>query len=221
MELLASVGRRSDALRQYQSCAELLERELGAEPDSATRDLHARLRGPEPPAQGSVPAGAPAKASKPRLAVLPFDNLAGDTEAYFVDGIVEDITTALSCFHSLTVIARGSSFVYRDRDVPERQIADDLGVQFLLRGSVRRSGQRVRVSIQLLDALASVQLWGHRFDRDFEDVFEVQDEITSTVVSTLVGKVEAARRGLDAGGQGRGRSYGPCARRSDAIAGCL
>ena len=193
MELLASVGRRSDALRQYQSCAELLKRELGAEPDSATRDLHARLRGPEPPAQGSAPAVAPAKDSKPRLAVLPFDNLAGDTEAYFVDGIVEDITTALSCFHSLTVIARGSSFAYRDRDVPERQIADDLGAQFLLRGSVRRSGQRVRVSIQLLDALASVQLWGHRFDRDFEDVFEVQDEITSTVVSTLVGKVEAAR----------------------------
>jgi adenylate cyclase len=193
MELLAGVGRRSEALRQYQSCAELLERQFGTEPDSATRDLYVRLRASETHPQGSGPVAAPAKASKPRLAVLPFDNLAGDTDAYFVDGIVEDITTALSCFHSLVVIARGSSFAYRDRDVPERQIADDLGAQFLLRGSVRRSGQRVRVSIQLIDALASVQLWGHRFDRDFEDVFEVQDEITSTVVSTLVGKVEVAR----------------------------
>ncbi|NIM02060.1 MAG: hypothetical protein GTO33_14605, partial [Acidobacteria bacterium] len=75
---------------------------------------------------------------------------------YFVDGIVEDITTALSCFHSLVVIARGSSFAYRDRDVPERQIADELGAQFLVRGSVRRAGQRVRVNIQLLDAIAGL-----------------------------------------------------------------
>jgi len=193
MELLAAVGRRSEALRQYQACAELLERQLGAEPDFATRDLYLRLRGSETHPRGSAPVEAPAKASKPRLAVLPFDNLAGDTDAYFVDGIVEDITTAFSCFHSLVVIARGSSFAYRDRDVPERQIADELGAQFLLRGSVRRSKRRVRVGIQLIDALASVQLWGHRFDRDFADVFEVQDEITSTVVSTLVGKVEAAR----------------------------
>jgi adenylate cyclase len=193
MELLAGVGRRSEALRQYQTCAELLERQIGAEPDSATRDLYIRLKGSETHRQGSSPVEAPAKASKPRLAVLPFDNLVGETDTYFVDGIVEDITTALSCFHSLVVIARGSSFSYRDRDVPESQIADELGAQFLLRGSVRRSNQRVRVGIQLIDALESVQLWGHRFDRDSADVFEVQDEITSTVVSTLVGKVEAAR----------------------------
>jgi hypothetical protein len=99
MELLAGVGRRSEALRQYRSCAELLERQLGAEPDSATRDLYARLRGSETRPLGSGPVEAPARASKPRLAVLPFDNLAGDSDAYFVDGIVEDITTALSCFH--------------------------------------------------------------------------------------------------------------------------
>jgi TolB-like protein len=187
MELLAGAGRRSDALRQYQVCVETLERELGAGPAAATRDLHARLRGSEGPA---APA---AKSSKPKLAVLPFDNLGGNEESYFADGIVEDITTALSCFHSLTVIARSASFAYRDRELPDRQIADELGVQFLLRGSVRRAGNRVRVGIQLLDAIASAQLWGHRFDRDYEDVFEVQDEIASTVVSTLAGKVEAAR----------------------------
>jgi adenylate cyclase len=195
MELLARAGRRSDALRQYRSCAEILERELGAEPDPETKDLYARLQKSEPAAEAprSSPALSAGESEKPRLAVLPFDNLSRDADAYFVDGIVEDITTALSCFHSLVVIARGSSFAYRGRDVTERQIADELGAQFLVRGSVRREGQRVRVNIQLLDAVASLQLWGHRFDRDLEDVFHVQDEITSTVVSTLVGRVEAAR----------------------------
>jgi TolB-like protein len=195
MGLLARVGRRSEALRQYQSCAELLERELGAEPDSETKDLCASLQGsgPATAAPVSSPVEPQGEAAKPKLAVLPFDNLSNGADAYFVDGIVEDITTALSCFHSLVVIARGSSFAYRDRDVPEREIADELGAQFLVRGSVRRAGRRVRVNIQLLDAFASLQLWGHRFDRDLEDVFAVQDEITSTVVSTLVGKVEAAR----------------------------
>lgn len=195
MELLAKAGRRSEALRQYRSCAEVLERELGAEPGPEMKDLYATLQKPEPGIQAPDP-GAPGSAresEKPRLAVLPFDNLSGDADAYFVDGIVEDITTALSCFHSLVVIARGSSFAYRDRDVPERMIADELGAQFLVRGSVRRAGQRVRVNIQLLDAVAGLQLWGHRFDRDLEDVFVVQDEITSSVVSTLVGRVEAAR----------------------------
>jgi adenylate cyclase len=125
--------------------------------------------------------------------VLPFANLSNSEDAYFVDGIVEDIITALSCFHSLLVIARGSSFVYRERGVPDRQIADELGVQFLVRGSVQRAGQRVRINVQLLDALAGSHLWGHRFDRELEDVFLVQDEITSTLVSTLAGQVEAAR----------------------------
>jgi adenylate cyclase len=195
MELLARVGRRSDALQQYRSCVDVLERQLGTEPDSETKELYASLRKSEPEAEvsRSSPAATPAAQEKPALAVLPFDNLSGDADAYFVDGIVEDLTTALSCFHSLVVIARGSSFAYRDREVPERQIADELGAQFLVRGSVRRAGQRVRVNIQLLDARAGVQLWGHRFDRDLEDVFLVQDEITSTVVSTLVGRVEAAR----------------------------
>lgn len=197
MELLAGVGRRTEALQQFQACAEQLRRQLGAEPDTETRELYVRLRDADTPIPAAETAPGPvdpsASSSKPRLAVLPFDNLAGDEDAYFVDGIVEDVTTALSCFHSLTVIARGASFAYRGRGLPERQIADELGVQFLLRGSVRRSGPRVRVGIQLIDAHTSVQLWGHRFDRAFEDVFEVQDEITASVVSTLVGKVEAAR----------------------------
>jgi adenylate cyclase len=195
MELFTRVGRRTDALRQYRSCVETLERELGAEPDTETKELHTSLQRARPTDTTGPPgpSAAPGEATRPKLAILPFDNLSADTDDYFVDGIVEDLTTALSCFHSLVVVARGSSFTYRGRDVPERQIADELGVQFLVRGSVRRAGPKVRVNIQLLDAFASSQLWGHRFDRDLEDLFAVQDEITSTVVSTLVGKVEAAR----------------------------
>ena len=198
MELLARIGRRSDALRQYQTCVEALERELGAEPSVETKSLYASLQktesgGEREEVKQSVTPTLRTGRDKPTIAVLPFDNLSNSEDAYFVDGIVEDIITALSCFRSLLVIARGSSFVYRDRGVPDRQIADELGAQFLVRGSVQRAGQRVRINVQLLDALAGLHLWGHRFDRELEDVFLVQDEITSTLVATLAGQVEAAR----------------------------
>ena len=198
MELLARIGRRSDALRQYQTCVEALQRELGAEPSAQTKSLYTRIR-QDDSAGGAEEVHQPATPTlrtghdRPTVAVLPFANLSNSEDAYFVDGIVEDIITALSCFHSLLVIARGSSFVYRERGVPDRQIADELGAQFLVRGSVQRAGQRVRINVQLLDALAGSHLWGHRFDRELEDVFLVQDEITSTLVSTLAGQVEAAR----------------------------
>jgi len=200
MELLASLGRRSDALRQYQLCAEALEREVGALPDAETRQLFERLK-QSAAADGSIPAkpGAahenrdPAKAEHPTVAVLPFQNLAGSDDAYFVDGIVEDLITSLSCFGSLLVIARGSSFVYRDSELSDQAIAAELGAQFLVRGSVQRAGDRVRINVQLLDAIAGTTVWGHRYDREIEDVFVLQDEITSTLVSTLAGRVEAAR----------------------------
>ena len=91
------------------------------------------------------------------------------------------------------VISRGSTFAYRGREVSDRDAAADLGAQFLVRGSVRRAGDRVRISVQLLDAHAGSTLWAHRFDRQLEDVFVVQDELSSTIVSTLAGRVEAAR----------------------------
>ncbi len=129
----------------------------------------------------------------PTVAVLPFDNLSGPEDNYFVDGIAEDIITALSHFSSLMVISRGSTFAYRGRQVSDRDVATELGAQFLVRGSVRRAGDRVRISVQLLDAHAGSTLWAHRFDREIEDVFVVQDELSSTIVSTLAGRVEAAR----------------------------
>lgn len=198
MELLSKSGRRSDALRQFQECVEALERELGAEPGLETRRLYARLKrsdsGAE--AQGSdniSTTSARHGTDHPTVAVLPFDNLSGEKDAYFVDGMAEDLITALSCFHSLVVIARGSSFAYRDREITEQAIASELGAQYLVRGSIQRADSRVRINVQLLDAAAGTNVWGHRYDREMEDVFVLQDEITSTLVSTLAGRVEAAR----------------------------
>jgi TolB-like protein/Tfp pilus assembly protein PilF len=198
MELFERMGRRSDALRQYQFLSEALDRELSTEPSAETRAIYERIRtGSAAVTQtASVPsavAAVPGVHELPTVAVLPFDNLSGPDDGYFVDGIVEDIITALSHFSTLMVISRGSSFAYRDREVSDHDAAAELGAQFLVRGSVRRAGNRVRISVQLLDPQAGSTLWAHRFDREIEDVFVVQDELSSTIVATLAGRVEAAR----------------------------
>ena len=191
MEVFARVGRRSDALRQFQTCADILERELGAKPSPQTSSLYAEIRdsssagGKERAQIVDTADSRSVQLQRPTVAVLPFDNLSGSEDAYFVDGIVEDLITALSRFDSLVVTARGSSFFYQGRAVPDRQIAEELGAQYLVRGSLQRAGKRVRINVQLLDAAAESHLWGARFDREFEDVFVLQDEITSTLVSTL------------------------------------
>ena len=197
MKLFARTGRRTEALRQYRNCKEALERELGAGPEAETKALRDNILNEEPDsgngeARRVPPPPSAAEHDRPMVAVLPFDNLSAPDDAYFADGIVEDIITALSCFHSLLVIARGSSFAYRGQEVSDRQIAAELGAQYLVRGSVQRAGNRVRINVQLLDAQAGLNLWGHRFDRQLGDVFAVQDEISATVVSTLAGRVEAA-----------------------------
>ena len=199
MTLLARDGRRSDALRQYQACIEALARELDAKPSAETRSVYQAILGGDGGNGGDAEpmdtgrAAAAVEGDRPMVAVLPFDNLSGEEDAYFADGITEDITTALSCFHALQVIARGSAFVYRGRDVPEHEIAAALGAQYLVRGSVRRAGRRVRINVQLLDGARGLNLWAQRFDRELADVFEVQDEITASVVSTLAGRVEEAQ----------------------------
>ncbi len=199
MELFEQIGRRSDALRQYQFLTEALEQQLGAKPSPDTVAVFERIRNGESRASRPPPAAAPselgtsAEHELPTVAVLPFDNLSGPDDGYFVDGMVEDIITALSHFSSLMVISRGSTFAIRGRDVSDRDAAAELGAQFLVRGSVRRAGNQVRISVQLLDAHAGSTLWAHRFDREIEDVFVVQDELSSTIVSTLAGRVEAAR----------------------------
>ena len=123
---------------------------------------------------------------KPSIAVLPFVNLGGDAEQeYFADGIAEDIITALARFRWFFVIARNSSFTYKGRATDVKHVARELGVRYVLEGSVRRSANRVRIAAQLIDASAGTQIWGDRFDRELADIFAVQDEITEQVVGAI------------------------------------
>jgi adenylate cyclase len=120
------------------------------------------------------------------IAVLPFTNMSGDPEQeYFSDGISEDIITDLSKIAGLTVIARNSSFTYKGRSVDVREIGRELGVRSVLEGSIRRAGQRVRITAQLIDATSGSHLWAERYDRDLTDIFAVQDEVTTQIVGAL------------------------------------
>jgi adenylate cyclase len=123
---------------------------------------------------------------KPSIAVLPFDNLSGESEQdYFADGIAEDIITRLSLIHNLFVISRNSSFSYKGKQVKVHQVAEELGVRYVLEGSVRKSGDQVRITAQLIDAIKGTHLWADRYDRELKDVFAVQDEIAQKVVTEL------------------------------------
>ena len=123
---------------------------------------------------------------KPSIAVLPFDNMSGDSEQeYFTDGITEDIITALSRFRWFFVIARNSTFTYKGKAVHVKQVAQDLGVRYVLEGSVRKAGNRVRITSQLIDASTGHHVWAERYDRDLEDIFAVQDEITENIVTSV------------------------------------
>jgi TolB-like protein/class 3 adenylate cyclase len=124
---------------------------------------------------------------KPSVAVLPFQNMSGDAEQeYFADGMVEDITTALSRFRQLFVIARNSSFTYKGRAVDVKQVGRELGVRYVLEGSVRKSGSRIRVTGQLIDASTGNHLWADNFDGTLDDIFDLQDQVTSSVVGALI-----------------------------------
>ena len=137
-----------------------------------------------------------AATDKPSIAVLPFANLSGDPEQeYFADGMVEDIITALSRFKELFVIARNSSFVYKGRSVDIAQVAKELGVRYVLEGSVRKVGSRVRINGQLIDAATRAHLWADRFDGAPEDVFDLQDKITDTVVGIIEPQIRKAEIG--------------------------
>jgi adenylate cyclase len=129
---------------------------------------------------------APALPDKPSIAVLPFDNISGDPEQdYFADGMVEDIITALSQLDQLFVIARNSSFIYKGRSVDVRQVSSELGVRYVLEGSVRKAGNRIRITGQLIEGASGAHLWANRFDGRLEDVFDLQDQITESVVGAI------------------------------------
>jgi TolB-like protein/Tfp pilus assembly protein PilF len=143
-----------------------------------------------PPTPPTEPLPLP---DKPSIAVLPFDNMSGDLEQeYFADGMVEEIITALSRMRWLFVIARNSSFIYKGRAVDVKQVGRELGVRYVLEGSVRKAGNKVRISGQLIDASTGAHLWADRFDGALEDVFDLQDQVTACVVGAIAPRLERA-----------------------------
>jgi TolB-like protein len=140
---------------------------------------------------------------KPSIAVLPFMNMSDDPkQEYLSDGLTENIITGLSKMPRLFVIARNSTFVYKGKGVKVQKVAEDLGVRYVLEGSIQRSGNRVRITAQLIDALTGNHLWAERYDRDLKDIFAVQDEITGRILQSMRVKLTEGEQAL------RGKSHG-------------
>lgn len=217
MKLYAQTGERAMALAQFRSCKELLLQELGAEPDPETTALADAIAAGSidtlktldlPPVTESeygtvgrpkLPNSPTRKSStgdeSPSIAVLPFINMSGDVEQnYFTDGITEDILTDLSKLSELRVVARGSSFAFKDQPYDLRKVAKELSVDNLVEGSVRKVGDRVRITAQLIDGKSGTHIWAERYDRDLTDIFVVQDEITGKIVNALKGALRPKGR---------------------------
>ncbi len=194
MRALNGAGRRNEALQQFHRLKDMLRDELDVSPDNMTADLYQSIREPATRAASTDTAAtvsnihdAPQPGPDiPSIAVLPFDNRSRDIEfEYFGDGLAEDILTNLSKVGSLFVIARNSSFSYRNDARDARNVAGELGVRYVLKGSVRASGNRLRITAQLIDADDGHHVWAERYDRVVDDIFDIQDEITKEIVSAL------------------------------------
>src|SRR6478672_5723559 len=178
----------SRAVRDFVNDApELVLEDLGEQPLKNIAKPVRVFRIPAPDrAPSATQAAAPAVPHKPSIAVLPFANMSGDAEQeYFSDGITEDIITDLSKISALFVIARNSSFAYKGKSVKVQEIGRDLGVRFVLEGSIRKAGNRLRITAQLIDTGSGGHLWAERFDRDLTDIFSTQDEVVEKIVGAL------------------------------------
>ena len=190
-------GLLAAAVRQFTTCRERLQSELQINPSEATTALLETLCHASASTPSSGPGPEPLEprlsdGDKPSIAVLPFHNLSGDPEQeYFSDGITEDIINALSKLHWFLVIARNSSFVYKGRATEVTQIGRELKVHYILDGSVRKSGNRVRIAARLVDAREGIQLWAQTFDRELIDIFQLQDDITKSVTAAIEPKLMA------------------------------
>jgi adenylate cyclase len=184
-----------DAFRQVQGKIEAVFTDTGEQSlKNIARPLRVYRAGPaSAPERPTAPATALPLPDKPSIAVLPFANLSGDPEQeYFADGMVEEIITALSRIRWLFVIARNSSFTYKGQAVNVKQVGRELGVRYVLEGSVRKAGQRVRITGQLIEAATGSHLWADRFDGLLEDVFELQDKVASSVAGVIEPTLQAA-----------------------------
>jgi adenylate cyclase len=191
-------------IRVYALVKNALDVRRQAENGGPSSPFAPRLSSPSPSkdlssSEFALKGDPPPLPDKPSIAVLPFQNMSGDPEQeYFADGIVEDIITALSRFKSLFVIARNSSFIYKGKAVDLRQVGHELGVRYVLEGSVRKTGNRIRVTAQLIEAASGTHLWADKFDAALEDVFELQDNVTFSVAGMIAPTVlETEARALN------------------------
>src|SRR3546814_460212 len=162
-------------------CSSDLPATRGAPPDRAAAPV------------GDPPSHAPALPEKPSLAVMPFLNLSGEpAQDYFIDGVVEDIVSALSRIRWLFVIARNSSFTYKGRMVDVKQVGRELGVRYVLEGSLRKAEKRVRITGQLIDATTGTHIWAERFEGTLDNIFDLQDQMAASVVGAIAPQLERA-----------------------------
>ena len=197
MRAYAAAGQRSAALAHYQASKALLESELGVEPEAETTALLQAIKDGDGPMRERAPDVPDARTApdKPSIAVLPFANLSGDPEQeYFADGIVEDIITALSRYRWFPVLARNSSFTYKDRAVDVAQIGAELGARYVVEGSVRKGGDQVRITVQLIDARSGDHIWAEHYDCALDAIFTVQDEITEAIVGAIEPELASTER---------------------------
>lgn len=201
MRAYAAQSRTNMALEQFSRCREVLDRELAVGPSRETILLFEEIKGRrrravaersqsddrEPQDElGSIPAQRKTGEGKPSIAVMPFENMTGDREQdHFVDGMVEDLLTTLAKVPDLFVIARASSFTYKSKAVDVRQVGRDLGIEFLVEGSVRKMANRVRVTAQLIECANGRHVWADRFDGDLDDIFELQDRLSLEIATAL------------------------------------
>ena len=203
IQAYATQGEVDLALRQYKTCREILRHELGVEPDAETQGLYRQVRNTRSAladTKHSAPFVSIASrklltdpAQKPAVALLPFINMSADQHlTSFGDGLAEDIITELSRFHSLFIVARSSSFQYRDRAIDLNLVGHALKAQYVLEGSVRTIGRYIRITVQLIDAATGNHLWAERYDRDIQDIALVQDKLTAAIVAGIAVQIRAA-----------------------------
>ncbi len=198
MRAYAAQGRDALALKQFEACRDVLGRELGVEPEPETVALYRSIRQQRGAAPGDAIGTAPKPEAEgpplpdgPSVAVLPFENKSGDPDqSYFADGLTENIITGLTRFREILVIGVKSILVVREQAPDLREVGRVLGVAHIVVGSVRKAGERIRVTAQLVDAATGQRLWAETYDRDLADLFAVQDEITNVIVATLAGHIE-------------------------------
>jgi len=198
MRAYAAQGRQASALKQFETCRDILRSELGVEPEPETVALYRDIRQQRAAAPEGETDTAQEQATEnpplpdgPSVAVLPFENKSGDPDqSYFSDGLTENIIAGLARFREILVIGVKSILVVREQAANLREIGRLLGVAHIVEGSVRKAGDRVRVTVQLVDAATGQRLWTEHYDRDLDDTFAVEDEITDIIVATLAGQIE-------------------------------